>query len=546
MKNHFMKNNVPFVSESTLLPAASGNAQSVSSRPDSLELTVYQQGDAVVHETRTLKLSAGKNSVLVEGLPAQFVEDSFEIFEVSGPEGFKLGADCFSQADLSTQALLQKALNSRVTFVEQTAQGALRHSGKLLFILGNQVVLQGSEGVQVLPLTPKFELTELPRGLSATPSLTLEPSARSAGDYKVNAVYETGGLAWSARYTAYYDPKNGKLSGLRCRVKLSNGTGADYEDAVFKLLAGSNTTRSRGGMPKGGGARAFGAAASLESAMPMAAPVADSAQVESVGEQKLYVLPEPLSLRNGQTKRPYLFICKDVPVVTEFYLPQGYAYLDPAEAKEDANKLPVLIRLRLRNDKSSNLGTAMPAGQLDLYQPDSTGKYQKTDPGLYQRAVSAAEAFKIEPNTPCSDIKALRVLRDFQEDPAEEEQKDDNFVPEGGADFPVHTQGGPAFGTPEAHTRMRRELAENAAGESEEQKKPKPRFRTEAREVTVFNFKDEPVLVRVHEALPSPKAEILNQTQPFVELSQGQGSFSLSVPAKGKASVSYGVRWQIN
>ena len=541
-----MNNNVPFVNESALAPAATGAAQSVSSHPDSLELTVYQQGDAVVHESRTLKLVAGKNSVLVEGLPAQFVEDSFEIFEVAGPEGFKLGADCFSQADLSTQALLQKALNTRVTFVEQTAQGVLRHTGKLLFILGNQIVLQTNEGVQVLPLTPKFELAELPRGLSATPSLTLEPTTKVAGDYKLNSVYETGGLAWAARYTAYYDPKNSVLRGLRCRVRLSNGTGADYDDAVFKLLAGSNTSRSRGSVPKGGGARAFGAAASLESAPMAAPPMADSALVESVGEQKLYVLPESLSLRNGQTKRPYLFVRADVPVVAEYFLPQGWQYADPSEAKEDSHKLPVMVRLRLRNDEASKMGSAMPAGQLDLYQPDSTGKFQKTDPGLYQRAVSAGEAFKIDLNTPCSDIKATRVLRDFHEDPAEpEEKKDDNFVPEGPH---LTTMGGPEVGTPEAHSRLRSQVAESASegGEGTEEKKPKPRFRTESREVTVYNFKDEAVVVRVHETLPSPKAEILTQTQPFAELTQEQGTFSLNVPAKGKATVSYGVRWQIN
>jgi hypothetical protein len=209
-----------------------------------------------------------------------------------------------------------------------------------------------------------------------------------------------------------------------------------------------------------------------------------------------------------------------------------------------------MVRLRLRNDEASKMGSPMPAGQLDLYQPDSTGKFQKTDPGLYQRAVSAGEAFKIDLNTPCSDIKATRVLRDFQEDPAEpEEKKDDYFVPEGGFQEPrLTTMGGPAVGTPDAHSRLRSQLAESAAegGEGTEKKKPKPRFRTESREVTVYNFKDEAVVVRVHETLPSPKAEILNQTQPFAELSQEQGTFSLNVPAKGKASVSYGVRWQIN
>jgi hypothetical protein len=547
--NSNQPNGTNFISESTLVDASASKPNHVSSaRPDSLELTVYQAGDAVIHETRTVHLAAGKNSILIEGLPAQFVEDSFETIEVGGPAGFKLGADCFSQADLSTAAVLQKAVGSKVTFIEQTQQGVLRHTGKLLFILGNQVVLQGSEGVQVLPLTPKFELPELPSGLSATPSLTLEPTTKVAGAYVLNSLYETGGLSWSARYSAHYDEKAGKLVGLRCRVKLSNETGADFDNAVFKLLAAANTSRSRGGNRgmKGGMARA----ASLESvpmaAMAMSAPEADSASVESIGEQKIYVLPEGLSIRTGQTKRPYLFVKGDVPVKAEYYLPQGYNYLPALAAKEDSSKLPVFVRLRLRNDVASNLGTALPAGELAVYQPDSAGKFQKTDPSLYLGAVAAGEAFKVELRTPSSDLKATRVLRDFHEDPVEEVEEVE-VTPEGG--LPITTQGGPDVGTPEAHARLTAEVLETAdtAGEGKKKaSKPKPRFRTEQREVTVYNFKDRAVTVHVHEQLPGNKTQVLQQSHAFSEQSDSQGTFALEVPAGGKVTVSYGIKWQVN
>ena len=71
-----------------------------SEKPTSVELTVYQSGDAVVHESRNVELPKGKVTIQLEGLPANFVEDSFEVSDVSGPGAFKLGPDSFQPANL--------------------------------------------------------------------------------------------------------------------------------------------------------------------------------------------------------------------------------------------------------------------------------------------------------------------------------------------------------------------------------------------------------------------------------------------------------------
>lgn len=520
----------------------SGENLVVSARPDSVELVVYQGGDAVVDETRTVELVKGKNNILLEGLPAQFVENSFEINEATGPGQFKLGADCFTPADLSTQALLQKALKnkSKVTFVEQTAQGVLRHTGKLVYILGNQVVLEVNEGVLVLPLTNKFELSELPRGLSETPSLTLEPTVSEPGSYQLSSIYETGGLSWAAQYIVHYNEKDGEIRRLRCRVKLSNETGADFTDAQFRLLAAYNTSRARQGVRK----QALRGGASLEAAQfaPTAGLAADSAQVDSVGEQKLYTLPEALSIRNGQTKRPYLLVTEHVPVRSEFFLPQGEYYPRQSGQREEDGKLPVFVRVLGTNDSKSKLGLPLPSGEVALFQPDSNGKYRKTDPSLYLGAVADGEGFKLELTTPSADIKAQRELLDWNEDPAEEETEE--LVQE--PDFHVKPQGGPRVGTPEWSLEQHAEVAEAAETDGENKKrKPKPRFRTESRRVTIFNFKDKAVPVQVHESLPG-KFELTERSQEFVRQQSGEGTFVVNVPAKGKVVVNYGLKWQIN
>jgi hypothetical protein len=524
-----------------------------SEKPTSVELTIYQSGDAVVHESRSVELPEGKVTIQLEGLPAQFVEDSFEISDAGGPGSFKLGPDSFQPSNLSAQTLLNKAVGQKITLIEQTAQGQIRTTGTLRFLLGNQLVLEDANGIQLLPVPQKFELESIPDGLSSTPALSLEPTTGKSGIYLLNSMYETGGLSWAPRYAVFYDEKTGTITKLRCRVKLSNQTGADFDEATLKLLAAHNTSRS-------GGHRARGARmASLEAA-PMAAAAsfgggadyADGAEVGSVGEQKIYILPDKLSIKNGETKRPYLLDARDVPVKAELYVPAAYGY-HARSAKEDDQKLPVYVRLRLRNDADNKLGSALPAGEVAVFQPDSTGRYQKTDPQLHIGAVAKGEAFKLELTTPSSDVKASRRLVSFHQDP-EETEPEVPVTPEGGLEVQeggfeggprmAMSMGGPGVGTPGEHGRRRREVAEGA-GKKKVEKTPKPRFREETREITVYNFKDREVQVLVHETLPHGFTW-LQKTHDLLEDAENSGVFTLDVPAGRSVTVSYGIRWRIN
>ena len=527
-----------------------------SEKPTSIELTVYQGGDAVVHESREVELPKGKVTIQLEGLPQNFVEDSFEVSDVSGPGAFKLGPDSFKPANLSSQALLAKAIGRKITLLEQTAQGQIPTKGILRFVLGNQVVIENGNGIQVLPLTQKFELESIPDGLSATPALSLEPTTAESGVYLLNSMYETGGLSWAPRYAVFYDDKTGTVTKLRCRVKLNNQTGADFDDAQFKLLAAYNTSRG------GGGRRAR--SAGLESAMqPMAAAAsfgggqadfADNAEVGSVGEQKIYMLPEKLSIKNGETKRPYLVVAKDVPVKAELYLPAAYNYAFGA-TDEDAQKLPVFVRLRLKNDKDNNLGIALPAGEVAVFQPDSTGRYQKTDPQLHIGAVAKGEGFKLELTTPSSDVKATRRLVSFHQDP-EEKEPEVEPVPEGGHVYPQHddaTEGGfdgprmsmamPQVSASVHRPRRPQDVLEGAGKQAK--KEPKPRFREEQREVKLFNFKDKPVQVIVQEQLPHG-FKFLDKSHELVQDNENSGTFTVEVPAGESITIAYGIRWKIN
>jgi hypothetical protein len=198
------------------------------------------------------------------------------------------------------QSILAKMVGRYVTFEDVTAHGASKfHNGTLEHVLGGQVVLSNNQTTHIAPLTNRFQFRDgMPKGISAKASLQLEPTVEKDGDFGIKILYETDGITWGSRYEAFYDSKAEKLTRLTCWVDLSNASGAALTDAKFKLIAQSNygNRRAKGRVfAQAAAAPAMAGGAVLESAMS-----ADAADVESVGEAKMYVLPETLSLDEGE------------------------------------------------------------------------------------------------------------------------------------------------------------------------------------------------------------------------------------------------------
>ncbi len=460
--------------------------------PETANISVYQVGDAVVHERRLVKLEAGKTQILVNGLPVNFVEDSFQVCSVHGPAELKLGSDSFSPAELSVEALLQKSISSQITVQENTSDGVTTYSGTLRFVFGNQVALQTEDGVQLLQLGSRFKLASMPANLRETPTLCLEANATTNGDYTLHSLYETGGLSWSAMYSLFYDAAAGKLKTLQCRVKLSNLSGAKFENVLFHLMTGTNSSRARVAPQQRG----------LESAKyALASSVSPSAlaSVESLGDQKMYTLPEALSIEHGQTKRPYLIVKRDIPVRSEYFVDaSNYGSVEPS-------KHSVRVRLRVDNTAENNLGVDLPAGEAAVFQTDTLGNAQKTEHSLSIEQLAAGEELCVEFNTPCSEIKASRQLLSSKEDP---------------------------------------ETQEEASGEGEQPKAP--RYRVEERKLELSNYKDENVCVLVQEELPGCEFEILHSDQRFAEQNLHKGVFVVEVPGNGSRTVTYALKWRVN
>lgn len=488
--------------------------QAFSASPSTTELTAYMGGACVVRESRTVDLTQGAVNLVLGGLPAQLLPGTHTIVSIEGVGKAKLRNITHRQANLNLQSVLRASIGKKVTVAEGIFDDADTMHGELVCVLdGNRLVLKtNGDECSIVPLTTNVGFPEgMPEGLSSTPSVAMNLEVTESGAYQLKSLYESEGVAWNPWYEIFLDSKTGKLSRFACYVALSNQSGTDFQDAGFKLIGSYN--RSQG---KSRGMRTFSAAPAAAS-LEMAGggfESADAPASESVGEHKLYVLPEPISIAHGETVNSILVLAADVPVKQEFHMHGGYYEDAKGRIEAELTKIPVNVTLRLQNTSDSKLGMALPPGEIRVLEADSAGQLQKTDTTNLRDRVSPNESFKLDLTTPARDLKGVRVLLASQEDPH-------------------HTE----------------ELRKKA---TEDKTELPERFREEDREVTLFNYGDKPMSVCVHESFPD-KTEIKWASYPEQGIWNPDDSGArciMTIPATtadkpGRASFRYVARWQV-
>lgn len=517
----------------------SGSEFVKAAAPGSLELTVYQQGGvAVVREKRTVSLVKGGSRVLLEGMPARYVPNSLRVLSAAGSGEFRTGTVSYRAANLDWQRVLTGSLNKRVCVRDFNNSGRqISIPGTLKAVLGNMLAVQRDDNQRVMLVQlNQVELLEgLPQGLSATPSLVMAPDVSAAGEYELELMYETGGFGWAALYSAYYDEQRGVLRKLDCAVSLTSTSGARHDSASVRLMTGANhkSVGHHGG---------FAEAASAVGGGYRNAPLVDDVSAVNVGESKCYALPGRVDLAENDSQQSMLFSASEVPVQRQYFVPAGNGYWYAAGLVE---KLGVNVRLTGKNCKSSRLGQSMPAGDVDLFHYDDQGVPRKTTTVSFA-AVSEDEEFRLEYG-PAADLKAERRLVSVQEPqdgPVYMDEPPQLLKPLAGA----VGAGAPGVGTPEHAAQMRERILDGSAGMHLPVLPAKHKYRVEERELTVHNYRGEAVEVLVHESLPAT-AEISVQPQGGLMLTRENAvsaSLKLSVPAKGKRTLTYTVKIKVD
>lgn len=304
-------------------------------------ITVFNQGAALITEHRELRLEAGDQTVPWPGLPRALLAETLML----DGDGVRLTGYRDSRDLLEPGALLRRLVGGTVTLRRDDGQGGDVERRALLLSADGAPLVRLDGRVEILDAGSPWRIAaEWPETLPQSPSVTLDLRAERGGSRDLALTYQTGGFGWNAAYVARYDDEARRLE-LRADAVIRNDSGGDWRDAEVILVAGD--------IERAGGKH-------YAPAMMRAEVAADSAggmTAESAFEYYRYRLPEPATLRSGETRSLALLAPAAVEVSREYRIEGGWRRVG------DAMRANAAIHLGFEND----LDKPMPAGTVRVY-----------------------------------------------------------------------------------------------------------------------------------------------------------------------------------
>ncbi|MBK7404245.1 MAG: DUF4139 domain-containing protein [Phycisphaerales bacterium] len=332
-------------------------------------------GYAVVKQERRVQLVPGRSVVRFTDVAA-YIDPTTVAFEsLTSPAGTRVLEQNYQFDLVSNQKLLERFLDQTIS-IDQVAGGGVKTvTGKLLSAAGG-VILQQDDGTLVtLNGYSSIHFPALPSGLITRPTLVWDVSSAQGGEQDARVTYQTTGITWWADYNLVFSPGENANSGLLdvgAWVSIVNQSGATYDDARLKLVAG-DVHRAPRPQVYGGGREML--------SMARGGAVAEEAgfQEKSFFEYHLYTLGRPTTLPDNSTKQIELFeAAKGVPaekvlVYSGLAWPYGGWWPSPALDRDLGIPMSkeVDVYLKFKNSKEHGLGMPMPKGRIRVNQVDA-------------------------------------------------------------------------------------------------------------------------------------------------------------------------------
>lgn len=259
----------------------------------SLNVTIYNGGTALIHDRRRIRLDGGENRVAWLDVSGNMDPASALLRGLEDPDGITVDEQNFDFNTFTPQALLQRYVGRDVIVVHParfTGDRETRERARLL----------GTDGGIVLKYADRIETNVRGYIIFPTseanfrykPTLQLEVQSARAGAQTLDLSYLTSGLGWSADYVGVLSPDEQHLA-LRGIITLTNTSGASYPNAHLQLVAG-DVNFAQGG-------RTYGPLKTIASVRSRSA--ADVFSQEDYFEYHLYTLGRPATILDNQTNK---------------------------------------------------------------------------------------------------------------------------------------------------------------------------------------------------------------------------------------------------
>jgi hypothetical protein len=326
-------------------------------------------GFALVRLDRDLELQRGRSSFKLTDVAALLDPTTVQFLSLTDPTGTKVLEQNFQFDLVSQDKLLSKYIDRSVSVEQQQGDGVKVVEGTLLSS-NDGLVLRGADGqIHALREWSNMRFGELPGGLITRPTLEWDVISAKGGTHRSRVSYQTGGITWWADYNLIFSEGADANSGfvdVGAWVSLLNQSGARYEDAKLKLIAGDvNRVQPEQKLMR-----------ARVQEMAIAADSAAGFEEKAFFEYHLYTLGRPATIPNNSTKQLELFgQATRVPAkkrLVYYGADFGGYYGGPMTDREfgPSSNTKVDVWLSFRNDKTSGMGMPLPAGRIRVSQQD--------------------------------------------------------------------------------------------------------------------------------------------------------------------------------
>lgn len=331
-------------------------------------------GYAIVKHERAVGLEAGRSVIRFTDVAALIDPTTVRFESLTDPVGTRVLEQNYEFDLVSGQKLLERFVDKTIS-IDQVAGDSIRtFTGTLLSASGGIILRDESGALQTINSYNSISFPALPEGLITKPTLVWEIFSAEGGGQDARVSYQTSGITWWADYNLTFTPGEDANSGLLdigAWVSVINQSGATYQDAKLKLVAGDVHRAPQpgmGGYPKSRGERMY--------------EMADTAagfEEKSFFEYHLYTLGRPTTLPDNSTKQIELFeAAAGVPaekVLVYYGLPWQYGGWWPSPATDRdlglAMNPKVDVYLRFKNAEENGMGVPLPKGRIRVNQFDT-------------------------------------------------------------------------------------------------------------------------------------------------------------------------------
>src|SRR3972149_3701729 len=217
--------------------SAADAAKSTIEDQRSVEVTVYNNNLGLIKEVREVKLPKGQGELRFMDVPSYINPVTVRTRSLNAAKAFTVLEQNYEYDLINSDKLLDKYVGKKIKLIEWNAYKdrkeiveaeLLSNNDGQIFRINTEIYL-GHPGYKVVP--------EIPENLIAKPTLTWLYENDAASAHNLEVSYLTRSISWKADYVLVID-KDDKKAGISGWVTVDNESGAIYNNASLKLVAG--------------------------------------------------------------------------------------------------------------------------------------------------------------------------------------------------------------------------------------------------------------------------------------------------------------------